>query len=320
MSNFLVNVSSVLKDFSGKRIIIFPTRKCNLNCSYCNVVRHQYPDISLADWQKEFKHFDKLRVSRVVILGGEPTLRADIFGIIKSIKKYSRARVSLVTNLIKINSDPSYALLLEKSDLDTLIVSINNFSGLKILPYLSKTFKRTIIVNSIISKNNISEIKDMALKVSEYKNCFFNPLLLQVEENYFSSSRLKSDLPDYKAICSLVKDLIILKLKGYPIIRSFAYLFYMKKYVKGQRWNCRKYAFKKFFAINNDGRLMVCQGTRPLDFKLSQLDKNNMADFKKEVKTVTDNCPGCFYDCTFDICRRVFLGYCLMIRRFFKHV
>lgn len=318
MLDFLDKIRLASKHFVGKRIFIFITRKCNLSCSYCNVTRNAYPELSLADWQEEFKHFDRFNVSTAVLMGGEPTEREDLPEIIKSIKKYSRAKVNLVTNLIKIKSDPAYALALSQAGLDTMAVSINNFQGLSILADLSKIFKR-IVVNTIISKNNAAEIKDIALKVSGFKNCFFSPLILQVEENYFSNSRTKGDLPDYDAICRTVSDLISLKLKGYPVSRSFSYLLYMKKYVRGQRWNCRKDVFKRFFAINNDGRLMVCQGTKPLDFKLSQLNEKNIPDFKKEANAVAAGCQGCLYDCTFDIPKVFFhfFEYFLMFRRFF---
>lgn len=318
MLDFLDKMKLASKHFVGKRIFIFITRKCNLNCSYCNVTKSRYPDLPLSDWDNEFKYFDKFGVSTAVLMGGEPTEREDLLEIIKSIKKYSRAKVNLVTNLIRIKSDRSYAMALSEAGLDTIAVSINNFSGLSILADISPIFKR-IVVNTIISKNNIGEIKKIALKVSEYNNCFFSPLMLQVEENYFSSSMTKSDLPAYDDICRAVKDLIILKLKGHPISRSFSYLFYMKKYIKGQRWNCKNDVFKRFFAINNDGRLMVCQGTKPLDFKLSQLTPKTIVNFKKEASSVAASCHGCLYDCTFDIPKVFFhfFEYFLMFRRFF---
>jgi len=318
MLDLSAKIELASKHFIGKRIFIFITRKCNLNCPYCNVIRNQYADLSLAEWHEEFKYFDKFRVSTAVLMGGEPTERKDLLEIIKGVKRYSRAKVNLVTNLIRIKSDPAYAMALSQAGLDTIAVSINNFAGLPILADLSPLFKR-IVVNTIISKNNIGEIKNIALRVSQYKNCFFSPLLLQVEENYFSSSKTKSDLPDYEDIRRVVKDLIILKLKGYPVSRSFHYLLYMKKYVKGRRWNCKKDVFKRFFAINNDGRLMVCQGTSPLDFKLSQLNRENIPDFKKQAKAAAAGCPGCLYDCTFDIPKVFFhfFEYLIMFRRFF---
>ena len=62
----------------NKRIYIYPTIKCNLNCSYCNVkwVTGKYPnkheEMDFNKWKKIIDSWDD--VGEVIVTGGEPTL------------------------------------------------------------------------------------------------------------------------------------------------------------------------------------------------------------------------------------------------------
>jgi len=293
-----------LRNFFGKHLVIILTRKCNLSCGYCNVINQKYRDLNFNKWKKE----------------SEPTEYKDLFNIIKYIKRNSKATVSIVTNGIKIIKNENYRKKLSGMHIDSITISINNRLQMKKLEKIRKNFK-IVIVNTIISSDNVLDVPSIVKDISKYKNCFSNLIILQKENNLFSKKENIKKMPLLKDIKKISKKLIYFKLKGYPILSSFNYLKKMNLYVNGINWKCKNNAFNKFLALNNDGQIMVCQGTPPTGFFLSSLDKRNIKEFKKKVKKITNNCEGCLYDCTFNnsINKPVkFLEYCLMIPHIVK--
>lgn len=309
-----------LRNFFGKHLVITITRKCNLSCTYCNVINQKYKDLSFNKWKKEIDKFNSFNVTHIILLGGEPTEYKYLFKVIRYIKRNSKATVSIVTNGIKIIKDNNYRKELSRIGIDSITISINNQSEIKKVKKVLKDFK-IVIVNTIISSDSVLDIPNIVKEIAKYKNCFSNLIILQKENNLFSKKENIKKMPSLENIKKVSKKLIYLKLKGYPLLNSFEYLKRMEGYVGGINWKCENQAFNKFFALNNDGQIMVCQGTPPTGFFLSSLDKKNIKEFKKKVKKITNNCEGCLYDCTFDSSTKrpiKFLEYCLMIPHIIK--
>ncbi|MFH1787893.1 MAG: radical SAM protein [Candidatus Altiarchaeota archaeon] len=295
-----MNILKNLRHFTGKHVVVLLTRKCNLSCGWCNVVNQDYPDASVDEWKKEIRLFDKFNVANITVMGGEPTEYQGLFELLSYMKENTRATVSMVTNGIKIRDDGKYREKLADIGLDLLVVSMNSKKELGKLPLYARNFA-SVIVNTIVSKENIREIPGMVTEVSAYSNCFFDPIVLQTDENAFSKKANEALLPDIEDVKEVSRKLVEMKFLGYLIVSTFSYLNKMPDYVSGWRWKCRKNAFKKFFALNNDTRIMVCQGTKPLDYKLSQLtDPDNMKQFREQVKESAGNCSGCLYNCTYN--------------------
>ncbi|MCD1294900.1 SynChlorMet cassette radical SAM/SPASM protein ScmE [Methanocella sp. CWC-04] len=90
-----------------RAIDIAVTNDCNLRCSYCSHfsspgdVKH---DLQAEEWLQFFKELNECSVMRVVLEGGEPFYRKDIFEIIEGIVK-NRMRYSILTNGTLITED-----------------------------------------------------------------------------------------------------------------------------------------------------------------------------------------------------------------------
>ena len=309
-----------LRNFFGKHLVIILTRKCNLSCNYCNVINQNYKDIGFNKWKKEIECFNKFNVTHISLQGGEPTEYRDLFKVIRYIKRKSKATVSLVTNGIKVIKDENYRKELSRTGIDSITISINKKSEIKKIKKISKDSK-IVIVNTMISSDNVLDIPSIIKGIAKYKKIFSNLIIIQKEENLFSKKKNIKKIPYGKDIKKVSKELIYLKFKGYPILNSFEYLKRMNLYVSGINWKCKSHAFNRFFALNNNGQIMVCQGTKPTGFFLSSLDKKNIKEFRKKVKKISYDCEGCLYDCTFNSSRkrlRKFLEYCLMIPHIIK--
>jgi MoaA/NifB/PqqE/SkfB family radical SAM enzyme len=309
-----------LRNFFGKHLVMIVTRKCNLKCEYCNVINQKYEDIQFKQWKKEIDCFNKFNITHISLQGGEPTEYKDLFKVIKYIKSKSKATISIVTNGIKSIKDPIYRKKLSLIGIDSITVSINKKTRIKEIKEISDEFK-IVIINTIISSENVLEIPKIIEEISKCKNCFSNLIIIQKEQNLFSKKENIKKIPSKKDIKKLSKKLINLKLKGYPILTSFEYLKRMNLYVEGINWKCKNNAFNKFFALNNDGQIMVCQGTKPTGFFLSNLNRKNKREFKIKIKEITKGCKGCIYDCSFNSSTNKiikFLEYCLMLPRLIK--
>jgi len=95
----------------------------------------------------------KLNFSTVFLFGGEPTLRRDLFRIIKEIKNLG-LRVTLFTNGIKLN-DIEYVRMLKKLHLDHVTLSFDSFSD----NVYKKIRSRPLLKTKLKTLKNLSRTK-----------------------------------------------------------------------------------------------------------------------------------------------------------------
>jgi len=107
------------------------THRCNLNCNFCFVPNRNLPDRPTDEIKEELRKILSKKQHLVVSLsGGEPTLREDLFEIIKFIKKsFPFLYVSLLTNGIKL-ANSEYVKKLKEAGLDIINFSLNGFNDI----------------------------------------------------------------------------------------------------------------------------------------------------------------------------------------------
>ena len=89
----------------GRRLYIFTTLRCNLNCSYCtnkfvHGVTPTYDELTFEQWKDIIDNLD-FKVNEVFVTGGEPFLYSDLDKLLHYLlrKKYM---VTVFTNLSKL--------------------------------------------------------------------------------------------------------------------------------------------------------------------------------------------------------------------------
>lgn len=103
------------------------TNKCQYNCRYCGVKylnRAINEELSLPQIKEIFNDFKIAGVKCVDLSGGEPTLRKDLFEIIKLGKSYGFEMV-LETNGALLNYN--YLEDLKKANIDTIFLSLDDY-------------------------------------------------------------------------------------------------------------------------------------------------------------------------------------------------
>jgi pyruvate-formate lyase-activating enzyme len=119
-----VNIKNVKTKFLPC-IMIPITHRCNLECNFCFVPNKDREDMPI-EQLKEI--VDKFPDCTVCITGGEPTLREDLFDILRILKRNPKIRhISMATNGIKL-AERDYVKALKKAGMGSIVFSFNGFS------------------------------------------------------------------------------------------------------------------------------------------------------------------------------------------------
>lgn len=194
--------------------ILHLTNKCNLNCPICMANANEYCDEYPTDKLEQSLSSEKTK-KKIDIMGTEPTMRDDIFEIIKIVKKCKHV-CALHTNGIKL-SDYKYCENLKNIGLDEVHLQFDTFNdntNVKIRGALLNTVKMktvnnlenlnfsTDIVMTVLKGINESEIKDIFnffAKKKFVKEIFFlgHRLLGKTHSNDSSTCMMPDEVLDF---------------------------------------------------------------------------------------------------------------------------
>jgi MoaA/NifB/PqqE/SkfB family radical SAM enzyme len=137
---------------------IIPTRRCNLDCAYCNEFDHSSQPVPLDEMLARIDRLAALGVSVITISGGEPLLHPQLEEIIRRIRTHG-ALATLITNAYLLSPDRIRAL--NDAGLDYLQISIDNvepdetsMKSLRVLErkleWLARDAEFAITINSVL--------------------------------------------------------------------------------------------------------------------------------------------------------------------------
>ncbi len=108
-----------------ERVTLNITNQCNLNCLYCAVssTKNAPGDMKLEEWRAVIDELARIKVFNLLISGGEPFLRGDLFELLEHILKY-HFRISINTNGTVLN-DRVLSLVSGSRRLDNIQVSVD---------------------------------------------------------------------------------------------------------------------------------------------------------------------------------------------------
>lgn len=217
--NILENIVrlKISKKFFLKPILpsFFVTNRCQLKCNYCGLRKKNVKELP---FEQTAMLLEKIRPqnSALSITGGEPLIRNDIVDILKKARELRFAPIFFNTN----------ALLLHKNEeilkyVDYLLISMDSVNiqkwdtilGVKgasktiianIIEYskLQKKYGFRIIINSVITHNNIEDIYDV-IDFAEQIKVLASP----VPEDVFNeiSTNLINNHNYYKLLNDIIK-------------------------------------------------------------------------------------------------------------------
>jgi len=168
-----------IKDKKSAEILTLNlTSRCNQSCPYCyanaNDSRYSF-DMDKRKIKRMLDAFDKkFKGSTVFLSGGEPTVRQDLFSIVRYISSRGY-RVGIFTNGKKL-TDEHYVKKLKDSGVSQIILQFDTFNDklykelrgeplldkkMKVIANLKKYNLHTFIFTMLVKGKNLSEIKQM---------------------------------------------------------------------------------------------------------------------------------------------------------------
>ncbi len=168
VNNTSVRIKSLLENVKAKKLlslVIEPSSKCNLKCSFCAMHSGEY-DLNERKGIMHNDLYDKL-IRDIALLNykikiiqfhgcGEPLLNRDIYSMISKIKKLNIAeKLKIITNGVLLNEKNLQKLVL--SGINTIDISLdvfgkNNYLDIKGHDFFDKVIKNIYQAVSTISK------------------------------------------------------------------------------------------------------------------------------------------------------------------------
>ncbi len=323
----LMTMKSLLKSITYKKVPVYVqiqvTPLCNQSCKFCGVI-HSFSEkdyLSLNDFRTMRDNLYTMGVGVVVLTGGEPLLRKDIYSIIKLFSDKG-IEVRLQTNGSLLTKE--IVEKLNEAKLSGITISLNSLHEKKMHKITrTRNFRKIIngiinaaqygnfnvvALNVVINKSNLHEIEDIVRFASEM-NFFTSLIPIHHENKIFSNSDVqdKSNFfqteEDFSQLKLVVDRLKKMKSEGYLMINSKKHMAGMFDFMRNKTYNWRCYSPDLYFSVRPDGTFAPC-----IEYatKYKFNDKNfpeiyKSKKFRKDVAKIVDTCNGCYYPCWSEI-------------------
>jgi len=314
-----MNYNSPMNEYSFKleKLRISLTTRCNLNCIKCDIPKMKKVELDTNQIKNAIKDASKLGAKSISLTGGEPTVREDIFDIIRYASK-KNMEVGMVTNGTLV--DENFAIELAKSGLDHINVSLDGLKEKDEKIRGKGNFEKTvnaikhlngrissISIETVILKENYLYLTDV-LKLASNLNIknisfqlFSDRFLIQKNKKRISNLEIKGN--EIEKLKREIDKLIILS-KLYGININDKYLQLVPDYLSKNlnfllmKQNCLA-PFRQF-AISPNGDVKTCWaydviGNIHKDSLTKLCSSINLNKLLESVKN--GNCPGCLLVC-----------------------
>lgn len=219
--------ASILIRNVTKRFVLQVGFSCNARCKFCyykeSLRKGTVRDYTTLEIKKKLLEGRKLSKNMVDISGGEPTIRTDIFQIIRYARNIGYKKVCLITNGIRM-SNPEFCDKLMEAGMNEILLSIHSpiekdhdwltcIKGsykkiITALEYLSNKKGISIKINSTISGFNYATIDKLFELLKPYNPDAINILILNPSNETLHDSDKNIELIDYNIVGKKVSDSI----------------------------------------------------------------------------------------------------------------
>lgn len=299
------------------------TRRCNLRCRMCSIMDSWKPqkEMSLQDLERVALVMRSLNAGVIVLTGGEPFLRSDLPDIIRIFRKNGLS-TRIQTNGAACSEDDIRDAI--KAGLDEVSVSLHSLmpakqdkitgvpgswertiKSISILSELMPTRGNMPIINSVLSRLNIEEIKRI-VTFSSRIGFYSSVIPIHVKRSKEHALHFRSpdqylgfSSPEFNLIDKTYTDLITMKRNGFNIYNSFRFLRESPAFLKFglSEWRCHSPSL--YFAVSPEGFFSPCiemkTGISLLDSKFTSIYRSSQ--FREMISESVRACPGCMYGC-----------------------
>lgn len=298
---------------------VYLTRKCNLKCQYCRIVKTRLPEeLTMDRWIEVMDILDGLGVRFVNIAGGEPTILKGLGRLIRHLNDNTGLAYSLVSNSMfndkKLEEMVDAGLKAYVASVDVLSRREQNLhdlkkasAGMQMLERLKAYGVPNLCANIVISGTNINNVMEVVRYLND-KEIWVNvcPIIWgkgdKWEQKDIADERYRLREEHRLKLESIAGELLEMKKEGARIIPTESYIGNMPKFAVGLDWHCcfvNDEAKPPRLTIDADGSLMTCinmRGKMAERFSILDLKKDEVYDrFISEWREDAENCTGCYW-------------------------
>ena len=288
------------------------TRRCNLACDYCQVIRSGAPTtLTPSQWNRIIDRFVQHRHRHFVLTGGEPLLYDGVDEVIRHASR--KALVSLITNGTLLTPETLERL----AGLDFLTISFDTLSrdlpGAKNrLPDIRDMVREaadrsgfSISTITTITRRNLREAPAIIEWVLAAGFTAMVSVIHAGKTGNVSTHEFRRPLGHQNAIPEEDRALVrettsrLLALKDrYPnFAESREFIRGIPDFLEG-RFQMPCHAGDAYMEVNNDGTIMACHDTAPSD--VSALTFTDYREMQRRVREkIPPNCT-CYYNCSYN--------------------
>ena len=309
------------RDIAGMRTIessVYLTRKCNLACQYCKVIKTTLPEeLTTEQWLEAFDIMESLGIRFINIAGGEPTILKGLGDMVTHLNN-SSMRYSVVSNSV-FNERKLDELV--NAGLRTFVASIDviedenddlgsirkSGAGLKMLKKLKERGVPELCGNIVITGQNIDQVMPVVHHLND--NGFWVsvcPIVWGKGDNWgeieIADQSTKLNMAHKEKLEKIAEELLEMKKNGALILSTEKYIRGMATYGTSGSWKCyqeKQSPYPPRLFVDADGSIMSCINYRGETAKrYSIFDFRDPAVYEEFIhqwwKDVSD-CAGCYW-------------------------
>ena len=285
-----------------RQVCLYLTRKCNVTCRYCNVIKYRKPELTTEQLKQALdKICDEIKPELLVFFGGEPFVRKDLQELLDYVK--GRVTYTIISNSTLPFKYEGVESLTASIDSDILQVGETKAGDIvKTNCALNRLLEAKYLGVENVTGNMIAHrenYKDIPRLIKTLTNLGIWSIVGVVhcdtskDDWKFRSTSVDMNLEQEQAEW-LSKKLVKMKESGkYLLHNSMEYLEGIAKHGSKLNWHCSK---PYYLTVDCDGSLIACN-----DYWGEEVPKMNIFDFDQEAYDKvwvedTKNCEGCYYN------------------------
>lgn len=174
-----------------RKVIMNVTYKCNNRCTFCATGTRTQIDGDFGKQKELLVKYRKLGVTLLDFDGGEPTLNANLFGLITFARRIGYEKINVTTNA-RMASYPAFAERLARSGASTILISVHGADAATHAQNVgvAEAFDQTVEgiknlvaaapegvrlgANITITKSNYKKVRDVAELIASLGLGWFN--------------------------------------------------------------------------------------------------------------------------------------------------
>lgn len=299
------------------------THRCNLRCRMCSVWQTAAPgdELKLPQIQKLARSLRELGVIRIALGGGEPFLRKDLTGVVEAFSS-NRMEVHVLTNGCTATEKDVREVV--KAGLSGVSISLDTldpgkaeyifgsrrilekvFENLSLFSRLMPERGATLIMNVVVSRQNLSEIPALArFAVAIGYKASFIPVTLAPSPNI--SDGFAAYAPeftigpgDHELVDSIYAFLLKRKRESRDILNSSRFLRDSAHYLKTGEVNWKCHAGSLYLSVSPEGIISFCHKSGSTIGAWSDNLAGRLREEEYNLRQIkfAEACPGCMRPC-----------------------